>query len=84
MAVDMMDVVPATEFGDDLRAAVCSVECPHCGEPPGAVCRNPSSTVPPSMHKARWIEARRVKAVLDLPCLPGCPRHGPLDIRGSA
>ena len=57
-------VVPAEQF-PDLHAAVRSVVCPRCGAAEGRGCRS-SRGVQAVHHAARWAEARRIGAVIDL------------------
>lgn len=71
--MEYMDIVAAEPFGS-LREAVRSVECPCCHARPGRSCGSPSH-VQSQAHSARWREARRVKAVIEVPCVEGCTNH---------
>ena len=70
---EYMDTVAAEPF-ETLREAVRSVECPRCHARPGQPCGSPSHAQSQA-HTARWREARRVKAVIEVPCVPGCANH---------
>jgi len=69
------DVVAAGPFRD-LTEARRSVKCPSCGQPPARACKAPGGSVQSAAHSARHREAVRAGAILYLPCLEGCARHG--------